>query len=103
METLGDWLDGVSGGLVVLELGAGTSVPSVRNFSERAVLGSRRTLVRINPREPDLGSGFGAPAPDSLEHLLSGSRHAARPSGISLPLGALEAIRAIAARRGAGR
>ncbi|MBP7675002.1 MAG: NAD-dependent protein deacetylase [Thermoanaerobaculia bacterium] len=103
METLGDWLDGVSGPLVVLELGAGTSVPSVRTFSERAVQGTRRTLVRINPREPELGRDFGAPASDSLEHLFSASRHAARPTGISLPLGALEAIRAIDARRAAGR
>ncbi|HQP87839.1 MAG TPA: hypothetical protein PLL76_16435, partial [Thermoanaerobaculia bacterium] len=103
METLGDWLDGVAGPLVVLELGAGTSVPSVRTFSERAVQGTRRALVRINPREPELGRGFGAPASDSLEHLLSASRQAARPSGISLPLGALEAIRAIDARRGPSR
>ncbi len=103
METLGDWLDGVAGPLVVLELGAGTSVPSVRTFSERVVQGTRRTLVRVNPREPELGRGFAPPAPDSLEHLLSGPRHAARPTGISLPLGALEAIRAIDARRAAGQ
>ena len=52
---------------------------------------------------PELGRDFGAPASDSLEHLFSASRHAARPTGISLPLGALEAIRAIDARRAAGR
>lgn len=69
--TLGNWLDGVRGPLVVLELGAGTNVPTVRMFSERAARAPRRTLVRINPREPQLGAG------------------------ISLPLGALEAIRRI--------
>ncbi|MBK9090826.1 MAG: NAD-dependent protein deacetylase [Holophagales bacterium] len=73
--TLGNWLDGVKGPLVVLELGAGTNVPTVRMFSERAARASRRTLVRINPREPQLGTG------------------------LSLPLGALEAIRRIDALR----
>ncbi len=98
-ETLGTWLDGVKGPLVVLELGAGTRVPSVRNFSERTARAPRRTLVRINPREPQLGHGFGAPSPDSLEALLAGASPAGRPVGLSVPLGALEAIRAIDARR----
>ncbi len=37
---------------VVLELGAGTSIPTIRNLSER--LGRRKgvTVIRINPREP---------------------------------------------------
>ncbi len=37
---------------VVLEMGAGTAIPTIRNLSER--LGRRRgaTVVRINPREP---------------------------------------------------
>ena len=98
-ESLGTWLAGVKGPLVVLELGAGTNVPTVRSFSERAARGPRRTLVRVNPREPQLGGGFATPAPGSLEELLSPSGAAGRPVGISLPLGALEAIRAIDARR----
>lgn len=47
---LQDWLASVRRP-VVLELGAGTAIPSVRHFSQRIVqrLGGR--LVRINPRE----------------------------------------------------
>ena len=38
--------------IVVVEIGAGTSIPTIRHLSER--LGRRRgvTVVRINPREP---------------------------------------------------
>lgn len=36
---------------VVIELGAGTAVPTVRHHSERLV-GLGATLIRINPREP---------------------------------------------------
>ncbi len=93
--TLGNWLDGVKGPLVVLEFGAGTNVPTVRTFSERAARAPRRTLLRINPREPQLGYGFAAPAPDSLEALVSHAIPGGRPTGFSLPLGALEAIRGI--------
>jgi NAD-dependent SIR2 family protein deacetylase len=37
---------------VVIEIGAGTAVPSVRHFGERVVRDHNGTLVRINPREP---------------------------------------------------
>lgn len=37
--------------LVVIELGAGTAVPTVRHFSERVTRRPGATLVRINPRE----------------------------------------------------
>ena len=96
--TLGNRLDAVKGPLVVLELGAGTNVPTVRMFSERAARAPRRTLVRINPREPQLGAGFATPAPESLETLRQRSTAGGRPAGIPLPLGALEAIRGIDAR-----
>jgi NAD-dependent SIR2 family protein deacetylase len=100
-ETLGTWLDGMKGPLVVLELGAGTNVPTVRIFSERTARAPRRTLVRVNPREPRLGYGFDGPAPGSLEALVANAIPSDRPAGLSVPLGALEAIRAIDARRGA--
>jgi NAD-dependent SIR2 family protein deacetylase len=47
------WLDGARRPLVV-ELGAGTAIPSVRRFGQYVVqqLGGR--MVRINPREPDV-------------------------------------------------
>ena len=55
--------------LVVIELGAGTDIPSVRRFCESV----RAPLIRINPREPQLGEA----------------------RGVSLPMGALEAMRGI--------
>jgi hypothetical protein len=39
--------------LVVIELGAGTEVATVRAFSERIAKLYHATLIRINPREPD--------------------------------------------------
>lgn len=49
-ERLAEWLtDAVGARLVVVELGAGTAVPTVRYFSERAA--KRGTLIRVNPRE----------------------------------------------------
>jgi NAD-dependent SIR2 family protein deacetylase len=54
---------------VVIEIGAGTAIPSVRRFGEN--LGS--PLIRINPREPDV----------ALE------------KGVALPVGALEGITGI--------
>ena len=59
--------------LVVVELGAGTRIPSVRRFSEE--VGGR--LVRINPDEAWVGEG-----------------------DVALPLRALEALTAIEARLG---
>ena len=93
------WLETVEGALVVLEFGAGTRIPSVRMLSERVARGRGRTLVRVNPREPQLGRDYAPPDPDSLEALLAGTVPTGRPGGVSLPLGALEAIRAIEARR----
>lgn len=68
------WLESAvrSQQLVVVELGAGSAVPTVRMASERAVAGRRGTLLRVNPREPYTPHGH-----------------------ISLPLGALEALTAI--------
>ncbi|HEY2203227.1 MAG TPA: Sir2 family NAD-dependent protein deacetylase [Pseudonocardia sp.] len=48
--------------LVVVELGAGTAVPTVRRHSELASAGSG-ALVRINPREPRVRHGRGVPLP----------------------------------------
>ncbi len=51
--SLGHWLDGVER-LVVVELGAGTAIPSVRQFSHGLVANRRARLIRINPREPNV-------------------------------------------------
>ena len=60
--------------LIVIEIGAGTAVPTVRHFGES--LGS--PLLRLNPREPNTF----------------------RAQDLSLPMGALEGIRLIAATLG---
>jgi NAD-dependent SIR2 family protein deacetylase len=70
------WLTELGGPrLVIVELGAGKAVPTVRRTSEDIARRSRGTLIRINPREPDV------PA-----------------SHLSLPMGALAALRAISER-----
>jgi NAD-dependent SIR2 family protein deacetylase len=48
--------------LVVVELGAGTAVPSVRRYAELASAGSG-ALIRINPREPEVRHGRGISLP----------------------------------------
>lgn len=54
--------------LTIIECGAGSSVPTVRFFSERLV-SQGATLVRINPREPGVPRGqIGIPA-GALETL----------------------------------
>jgi hypothetical protein len=58
--------------LTVIELGAGTAVPTVRHECERRAASADGTLIRINPRDDDVP-----------------------PGGIAIPLGALEALRRI--------
>ena len=43
--------------LAVIELGAGTAIPTVRHTSEHVANRLRGTLIRINPREPDVPAG----------------------------------------------
>jgi NAD-dependent SIR2 family protein deacetylase len=73
---LGAWLASVAGArLVVLELGAGTGVPTVRLVGESIARRRGATLVRVNPREADVP-----------------------PGAIALAMGALAALDALAAR-----
>ncbi|MBH9578433.1 SIR2 family NAD-dependent protein deacylase [Inhella proteolytica] len=55
--------------MVVVELGAGTAVPSVRHFSETLVHRRGARLVRINPREPQVPPGQIGLACGALEGL----------------------------------
>jgi hypothetical protein len=55
--------------VVIIELGAGQDIPTVRHYGE--MLGW--PLVRINPRDSELGSS----------------------QGVSLPMGALDGLKAI--------
>jgi NAD-dependent SIR2 family protein deacetylase len=66
------WLAGVRKPAII-ELGAGTAVPSVRHFSERSARRFAVPLIRINPREPQVP----------------------RSGDIALPMAALSALRAI--------
>ncbi len=59
--------------LVVVEIGAGTAVPTVRLTSERVAARFGATLVRINPREPEVPRGqIGLPAGavEALERIV---------------------------------
>jgi hypothetical protein len=62
------WLSGVSRPVVV-EIGAGTAIPSVRRFSQRIIHEFGGRLVRINPRE------FSVPSTRDVG-LASGASHA---------------------------
>ena len=68
------WFDTVTnslGNVLIVEMGAGTSIPSVRHFSHRISREYSARIIRINPHEPqvpssmDVGIGTG-----SLEALL---------------------------------
>ncbi len=48
---------------VVVELGAGTHIPSVRNFSAEVVHNHGGRLIRINPREASVPSSMGVGLP----------------------------------------
>ena len=43
--------------LAVIEIGAGTAIPTVRSISERTATRYEGTLIRINPREPEVPVG----------------------------------------------
>jgi NAD-dependent SIR2 family protein deacetylase len=76
-----DWLANAAGpDLTIVEIGAGSAVPTVRWQSEELARRHRAKLLRINPREPDVPDG-----------------------GISTPLGALDALRRIDAELRDGR
>jgi NAD-dependent SIR2 family protein deacetylase len=70
---LGDWLGTIRpGGLVAVECGAGTAIPTVRLLGEDLVDQMGGTLIRINPSESEVRSGH-----------------------VAIPLGAMEALERI--------
>ena len=75
---LQQWLERIGEGpIALIEMGAGRGIPTVRSFMEQVVRHHpRATLIRINPREPEVPSGQ-----------------------VSLPVGAQAALQEIAARR----
>jgi NAD-dependent SIR2 family protein deacetylase len=67
------WIDALDDAqLVVVECGAGHAIPTVRVTCESIARAYGATLIRINPREPDVPAGH-----------------------VSVPLGSLTALRAI--------
>lgn len=70
------WLGALGGSrLVIIEMGAGSAVPTVRFTSERLASRPGTTLVRINPREPQVPPGhIGIPV-SSLEALRAIDHH----------------------------
>ncbi|MGE3821032.1 MAG: NAD-dependent protein deacetylase, partial [Isosphaeraceae bacterium] len=68
------WLSGLGRHprIAIIECGAGTAIPSIRITCEDLARRFRGTLIRINPREPEVP-----------------------PGQIGLPLGALEGLRAL--------
>jgi NAD-dependent SIR2 family protein deacetylase len=64
------WLDSIRGAqLAVVEIGAGTGVPTVRMTSERTVAQLGGTLIRINTREPQVPGDHVGLALGGLEAL----------------------------------
>ncbi len=45
-----------TGQLVVVEMGAGSAIPTIRNLSERLGYRQQAKVLRINPREPQIGA-----------------------------------------------
>jgi NAD-dependent SIR2 family protein deacetylase len=63
------WTGHDTGNLVIVELGAGTSVPSVRHECEDRADRARGTLIRINPRESHGPAGTISVSTGALEGL----------------------------------
>jgi NAD-dependent SIR2 family protein deacetylase len=64
------WIDRLdSARLVIIEIGAGTAVPTVRLTSEQCARRLNATLIRINIREPQVSEGHIGLANGGLESL----------------------------------
>lgn len=70
-QRLSAWLAQIPGQLVVIECGAGTAVPTVRNLGDRLARSGRATLVRINVREPEVPGGHVGIAEGARAALLA--------------------------------
>jgi len=58
-----------SGQLVVVELGAGSAIPTIRSLSERLGYRQQARVIRINPREPQISAPHFAFACGAVETL----------------------------------
>lgn len=57
------------GAMVVVEIGAGTAIPTIRHLSERLGQRSGTSVLRINPREPQIQGGHFSFAGGAVETL----------------------------------
>lgn len=64
------WLSSISRPVVV-EIGAGSAIPSVRHFSHRMIHEFGGRLVRINPREFSVPTSFDIGLPSGAAHALA--------------------------------
>ena len=62
-------LETTNSNLVIIELGAGKAVPSVRINSERIANNFNAKIIRINPRDYDVPAGHIGISAGSLEGL----------------------------------
>jgi len=58
-----------SGQLVVIEMGAGSAIPTIRSLSERLGRLKRARVIRVNPREPQISAPHFSFAGGALETL----------------------------------
>lgn len=82
-ERLATWIERVcdrpNARLVVIELGAGSHIPTVRSFGEQMKARYDATLVRINPREPEGPRGTISLAASALEACTAIDAALSRP------------------------
>jgi len=73
LERFEEWLGRIgSGELAIIEIGAGTAVPTVRNLSERIARRFNTPLIRINPRDyHNCEIPIPLPAKKGLELIIS--------------------------------
>ncbi len=55
--------------MAVIEIGAGTAIPTIRNLSERLGSWYRAAVIRINPREYHISPSYISLACRALEGL----------------------------------
>jgi len=60
-----------NGRIVVIEMGAGTAVPTIRNLSEQLGKQKNTRVLRINPHEPQIASPHLAFSAGAVETLLN--------------------------------
>ncbi len=74
-ERFKKWLDENGRSIVVVEIGAGTAIPTVRILSEQTATANGSELIRINPREPQVPDGGIEIAKPALAALREIDKH----------------------------